>query len=153
MQSCIFSIITPVFGVTWSSEIIIIYWFAAQKLFLSIINVENSRAAQYFCVNWCIKFVRIDWWIERTALICDVSSAVNCVTCWIVSVWSLRAWWRGRGSSLIDRTFIATRYVLMKGKCTHWHDLYNTSVWLMWALLYNSFIPQKRHTLKGQEIN
>ncbi len=29
MRSCIFSIITPVFSVTWSSEIIIICWFAA----------------------------------------------------------------------------------------------------------------------------
>ncbi len=46
-QSCIFSIITPVFSVTWSSEIIIIYWFAAQETFLIIINVENSCAAQY----------------------------------------------------------------------------------------------------------
>ncbi len=40
-QSCIFSIITPVFRVTWSSEIIIICWFAAQETFLIIINVEN----------------------------------------------------------------------------------------------------------------
>ncbi len=31
-RSCIFSIITPVFSVTWSSEIIIICWFAAQLL-------------------------------------------------------------------------------------------------------------------------
>ncbi len=46
-QICIFSIITPVFSVTWSSEIIIIYWFAAQETFLIIINVENSRAAQF----------------------------------------------------------------------------------------------------------
>ncbi len=27
MRSCIFSIISPVFSVTWSSEIILIYWF------------------------------------------------------------------------------------------------------------------------------
>ncbi len=39
-QSCIFSIITAVFSVTWSSEIIIIYWFAAQQTFLIIINVH-----------------------------------------------------------------------------------------------------------------
>ncbi len=51
MRSCISSIITPVFSVTWSSEIIIIYWFTAQETFLIIINVENSRAAQYFCGN------------------------------------------------------------------------------------------------------
>ncbi len=41
-QICIFSIITPVFSVTWSSEIILICWFAAQETFLIIINVENS---------------------------------------------------------------------------------------------------------------
>ncbi len=45
-QSCIFSIITPVFSVTWSSEIILICWFTAQETFLIIINVENSCAAQ-----------------------------------------------------------------------------------------------------------
>ncbi len=50
-QSCIFSIITAVFSVTWSSEIILICWFAAQETFLIIINVENSHAAQYFCEN------------------------------------------------------------------------------------------------------
>ncbi len=33
------------------SEIILIYWFAAQETFPIIINVENSCAAQYFCGN------------------------------------------------------------------------------------------------------
>ncbi len=47
MQSWIFSIITPVFSFTWSSEIILICWFAAQETFLIIINVENSCAAEY----------------------------------------------------------------------------------------------------------
>ncbi len=51
MRSCIFSIITPVFSVTWSSEIIIIYWFTAQETILIIINVKNSYAASYFCGN------------------------------------------------------------------------------------------------------
>ncbi len=50
-QSCIFSIITPVFSVTWSSEIIIIYWLAAQEILLIIISVENGCAASYFCLN------------------------------------------------------------------------------------------------------
>ncbi len=47
-QSCIFSIIPPVFSVTWSSEIILICWFIAQETFLIIINVENSCADSYF---------------------------------------------------------------------------------------------------------
>ncbi len=51
MRSCIFSMITPVFSVTWSSEIILIYWFTDQETFLIIINVENSWAASYFCGN------------------------------------------------------------------------------------------------------
>ncbi len=51
MRSCISSIITPVFCVTWSSEIIIICWFAARETFLIIINVENSRAAEYLRGN------------------------------------------------------------------------------------------------------
>ncbi len=42
------SIIPPVFRVTWSSEIILIYWFAAPEIFLIIINVGNSCAASYF---------------------------------------------------------------------------------------------------------
>ncbi len=32
-----------------ASEIILIYWFAAQETFLNIISVENSCAASYFC--------------------------------------------------------------------------------------------------------
>ncbi len=48
MRSCIFSIITPVFSVTWSSEIILIYWFAAQETILIIINVENRCSSKYF---------------------------------------------------------------------------------------------------------
>ncbi len=40
-QSWIFSI-TPVFSVTWSFKIILIYWFVAQETFLIIINVEKS---------------------------------------------------------------------------------------------------------------
>ncbi len=51
MCICIFSIITPVFSVTWSSEIILICWFAAQETFLIIINAEIRFAAQYFCGN------------------------------------------------------------------------------------------------------
>ncbi len=39
-QSWIFSIITPVFSVTWSSEIILICWFAAQETFLIMISVK-----------------------------------------------------------------------------------------------------------------
>ncbi len=39
MQSCISSIITPVFSVTWSSEIIIICWFDAHESFV-VISVE-----------------------------------------------------------------------------------------------------------------
>ncbi len=45
-QSWIFSIITAVFSVTWSSEIILIFWFAAQDKFI-IINVKNSTAANF----------------------------------------------------------------------------------------------------------
>ncbi len=48
MQRCIFSIITPVFSVTWSSEIILICWFAAQQTFLIIINVQNSCEQHLF---------------------------------------------------------------------------------------------------------
>ncbi len=66
MQCCIFIIITPVFSVTWSSEIIIIYWFTAQETFLIIINVDNSRAALCFCGNSDALFFRILWWIKSS---------------------------------------------------------------------------------------
>ncbi len=54
MRSCIFIIITPVFSVTWSSEIILICWFTVQETFLIIINVENCCAASYLCGNFDI---------------------------------------------------------------------------------------------------
>ncbi len=67
MRSCIFSIITAVFSVTWSSEITLICWFAAQETFLIIINVENSCAAQYVLWKpWYILFFRIHRWIESS---------------------------------------------------------------------------------------
>ncbi len=44
MQSWILSIITPVFSVTWSSEIIVICWYVAKETFLIVINVKNSCA-------------------------------------------------------------------------------------------------------------
>ncbi len=47
----LFSIIPPVFSVTWSSEIIIICWFTAREIFLIIINVQNSCAASCFGGN------------------------------------------------------------------------------------------------------
>ncbi len=57
----LFSIIPPVFSVTWSSEIILIYCFAAREIFLIIINVKNSCAASYFggnsfAVNFSVLF-------------------------------------------------------------------------------------------------
>ncbi len=41
----VFSIISAIFSVTWSSEIMLICWFAAQEAFMIIVNVENSCAA------------------------------------------------------------------------------------------------------------
>ncbi len=38
MQRWISSVIAPVFSVTWSSEIILIYWFAAQETFLFFVT-------------------------------------------------------------------------------------------------------------------
>ncbi len=43
MHSCYFQhLLLQSSVVTWSSEIILIWWFAAQETFLIIINVENS---------------------------------------------------------------------------------------------------------------
>ncbi len=42
MRNCIFSIITPVFSVTWSSEIILIFWFTAQETFLLFYCIFNQ---------------------------------------------------------------------------------------------------------------
>ncbi len=79
MQSYIFSIITSVFSVTWSSEMIQICWFAAQETFI-IINVENSYTAYYFCQNgdsifyfilgilWCKKSNAAFIWNENILL-------------------------------------------------------------------------------------
>ncbi len=64
MLSWIFIIITAVFSVTWSSEIILIYWFAARELFLFIIKVENQGAASYFCGS-VLHFIFQDSLINR----------------------------------------------------------------------------------------
>ncbi len=63
MQSWIF-IITPVFSVTWSSEIILIYWFPAQETILIIINLEKSSAALFIYGNldtFCSGFLNIEF--------------------------------------------------------------------------------------------
>jgi len=44
MASCIFSIFIPVFSVTGSFRNHFNCWFAAQKIFIIIINAENSCA-------------------------------------------------------------------------------------------------------------
>ncbi len=52
MRSCIFSIITPVFSVTWPSEIIIIYWFAAQDVFwILLITVVLHNIVVYVHIH------------------------------------------------------------------------------------------------------
>ncbi len=62
MRSCIFSIITPVFSVTWSSEITLIFWFSVGTF--PLIKVENNCAGSYFCGNSC-NIVNV-WWISRS---------------------------------------------------------------------------------------
>jgi len=47
----IFSIITPSIRNPDPLEIILKCWFAAQEIFIFIINVENICAAYYFCGN------------------------------------------------------------------------------------------------------
>ncbi len=59
-QSWIFSIIPPVFRVTWSSEIILIYWFDAQKhvtefkmivLFNNFVKTDTFYFSEFFDKN------------------------------------------------------------------------------------------------------
>ncbi len=60
MRSWIFSIITPVFSVTWSSEIILICWFAAQISY----NYQCWKGLCCFIFLWKKGyFFRILWWI------------------------------------------------------------------------------------------
>ncbi len=68
-QSCIFSIITPVFSVTWSSEIILIYWFAAQETFLIIINVENIHIFVQTVIHFIFQDSQMNRKFKRTAFI------------------------------------------------------------------------------------
>ncbi len=49
MHSCISSIITPVFSVTWSSESL--SYTAQETCIIIIIHAENCSASQYFCGN------------------------------------------------------------------------------------------------------
>ncbi len=59
-QGWISSIITTVFNVTWSLEIILICWFAAQEIFLIIINLENSGILLYSRSQFTITFNSLD---------------------------------------------------------------------------------------------
>ncbi len=59
-QSWIFSIITPVFSVTWSSEIILIYWFAAQETFL-LLSMLKAVVPLHISVDWKFKRTAFIW--------------------------------------------------------------------------------------------
>ncbi len=63
MRSCIFSIITPVFSVTWSSEIIIICWFTAQETWL--LSMLSMCYFIFLWKLWYILFFRILWLIKH----------------------------------------------------------------------------------------
>ncbi len=51
------------------SEIILIYWFAAQETFLIIINVEISFCWLIFCGNNCFQDCLMNKKFKRTAFI------------------------------------------------------------------------------------
>ncbi len=71
MQSRIFSIVTPVFSVAWSLEIILIYWFAAQETFLIIISVKNSPALYFLWETKLIEGSKEQHLIE-TEIFCNI---------------------------------------------------------------------------------
>ncbi len=60
------------------SEIILMHWFAAQKIFCIILNVENSYALKFFWYNFL-------WWIEASneehlfeiKIFCNIINASN----------------------------------------------------------------------------
>ncbi len=82
MRSWIFSIITPVFRVTWSfrNQIsILIYWFTAQETFIIFINVENSCAASYFGGNYDTAFFLLKVSIYVFAVIFNKSLLNICI--------------------------------------------------------------------------
>ncbi len=79
-QSCIFSIITPVFSVTWSSEIIIICWFAAQETFLMIINVKNINIFVETVTHFIFQDSQMNRKFKRTAFIWIFCIIINIVT-------------------------------------------------------------------------
>ncbi len=71
MRSCIFIIITPVFSVTWSSEIIIIYWFTAQETFLIIIIVLHNILWIHFIITDEYKSLK-EINVFEIEIICDI---------------------------------------------------------------------------------
>ncbi len=79
-QSCIFSIITPVFSVTWSSEIILICLFAAQKHFLLLWMLKKVVLLHIF-VETVIHFFRILWWIEQEQCLFGFFVNINVFYC------------------------------------------------------------------------
>ncbi len=55
MRSCIFSIITAVFSVTWSSEIIIICWFIINVETVVLLHIVLEPVIFFFSILWLIK--------------------------------------------------------------------------------------------------
>ncbi len=56
-QSCIFSIITPVFSVTWSSEIIIICWFDQENFCYLLLSFIVIFINYYQCWKYLCRFI------------------------------------------------------------------------------------------------
>ncbi len=115
MQHCIFSIITPVFSVTWSSEIIIIYWFAAQETFLIIINAEKC-CVNFFRIEKNSMYLKYTYTYKKSFVLIVLILTVSSIT---ENEWSC-AWWWNVTSMNIFCSGVALVPCRTGGACWRW---------------------------------
>ncbi len=89
-QNCIFSIITPVFSVTWSSEIILICWFAAQETFLTITGNHDTFLQD--CIRESIRLSGLSLLITFIFAEFAMNRPVVC----IFTLWDHECWMHNR---------------------------------------------------------
>ncbi len=125
----IFSIITPVFSVTWSSEIIIICWFAAQNisettLLLAVVVVVMMITNSLLIYNYC--YINYDnkltfWFKSFIGQVClhmrGISYSDRSATVWQND--SIRTGHRQQNNNI--QMYKMAQYTIHTIMCEVWH--------------------------------
>ncbi len=140
MRSCIFSIITPVFSVTWSSEIIIIC--CSRNISFWLLSMSKTVVLTIFlCKLWYILFFRIYRWIESSTEQCLFEISCNIINIFTVTLDQFNA-------SLLDKSinlFLPPKVwmVVYHGYQNIWHG----------TRVFNTDNNNKKHFLSSKSFH